>query len=155
MITGNPEILLIEDSEYEAELTFKALAARMPAVRYSHLREGKEALQYLFNEGIYENQSYSLPLLIILDLDLPRMKGLEVLKAIKADPRTRSIPVIIVTVSTSEEEMKQAYLLGANSFVIKPLNFVKFSLVIADIANYWLLVNDLPNYAKPSQGGLF
>ena len=152
MITSQPEILLIEDSEYEAELTFKALKAKMPAIRYYHLRNGEEALQYFFNEGPYQDQSYSLPLVVILDLDLPKKSGMEVLKRMKSDPRTKSIPVIIVTISTSEEEMQQAYKLGANSFVIKPMNFLKFSLIIADIANYWLLVNDLPNYTKPGQG---
>lgn len=154
MISSQPEILLIEDSEHEADLIFEALRARMPAVRYHHLRDGEEARQYLFNEGLYRNESYSLPLVVIMDLDLPDSGGMEVLKAMKSDLRTKSIPVIIVAGSRSDDEMQRAYSLGANSIIIKPASFPEFSLTIADIAHYWLLLNALPNYTKSMKGAM-
>jgi CheY-like chemotaxis protein len=149
MLAAHPELLLIEDSDYDAELTFKALKAKMPTLQYHHIRDGAEALDYLFRRGTYQGQEYSLPLLILLDLDLPKVRGTEVLQALKTDPATSSIPVVVITVSASEEQMREAYQLGANSFIIKAMNFVKYSLTIAEVVHYWLLVNDLPNYRKP------
>jgi len=149
MLPAHPELLLIEDSAYEAELTFKALKAKMPTLQYHHIRDGEEALDYLFRRGAYAGQSYTLPLLVLLDLDIPKVKGNKVLAAIKSDPATSSIPVVVITVTASEEEMRRVYQLGANSFIIKAMNFVKYSLTIAEVVHYWLLVNDLPNYRKP------
>ncbi len=149
MLAAHPELLLIEDSEYDAELTFKALKAKMPTLQYHHIRDGEEALDYLFRRGAYQGQDYSLPLLILLDLDIPKVHGEKVLEALKTDPATSSIPVVVITVSASEEQMREAYRLGANSFIIKAMNFVKYSLTIAEVVHYWLLVNDLPNYRKP------
>jgi CheY-like chemotaxis protein len=149
MLAAHPELLLIEDSDYDAELTFKALKAKMPTLQYHHIRDGQEALDYLFRRGAYQGREYSLPLLVLLDLDLPKVRGNEVLEALKTDPATSSIPVVVITVSASEEQMREAYRLGANSFIIKAMNFVKYSLTIAEVVHYWLLVNDLPNYRKP------
>ncbi|MBD0258746.1 MAG: response regulator [Cytophagales bacterium] len=149
MLAAHPELLLIEDSDYDAELTFKALKAKMPTLQYHHIRDGEEALDYLFRRGTYQGQEYSLPLLILLDLDIPKVRGEKVLEALKTDPATSIIPVVVITVSASEEQMRGAYQLGANSFIIKAMNFVKYSLTIAEVVHYWLLVNDLPNYRKP------
>jgi CheY-like chemotaxis protein len=149
MLAAHPELLLIEDSAYDAELTFKALKAKMPTLQYHHIRDGEEALDYLFHRGAYQDQEYSLPLLVLLDLDIPKVKGEKVLEAIKRNLVTSSIPVVVITVSASEEQMREAYQLGANSFIIKAMNFVKYSLTIAEVVHYWLLVNDLPNYRKP------
>ena len=149
MLAAHPELLLIEDSAYDAELTFKALKAKMPTLQYHHIRDGEEALDYLFRRGAYQDLEYSQPLLVLLDLDIPKVKGEKVLEAIKRNLVTSSIPVVVITVSASEEQMREAYQLGANSFIIKAMNFVKYSLTIAEVVHYWLLVNDLPNYRKP------
>lgn len=149
MLATHPELLLIEDSPYDAELTFKALKAKMPTLQHHHIRDGEEALDYLFRRGAYADREYTLPLLILLDLDVPKVNGEEVLRQLKSNPATSIIPVVVITVSTSEEQMRQVYQLGANSFIIKAMNFVKYSLTIAEVVHYWLLVNDLPNYRKP------
>lgn len=148
MLPAHPEILLIEDSAHDAELTFRALKAKMPSLEYYHLRNGEEALDYLLRRGTYETQTYQLPLLILLDLDLPKVTGRQVLEVLKSDIRTKAVPVVVVTISTSAAQMQEAYLLGANSFIIKSMNFVKYSLSIAEIVHYWLFINDLPNHHK-------
>ncbi|HEX8349707.1 MAG TPA: response regulator [Hymenobacter sp.] len=150
MLPVHPEILLIEDSAHDAELTFRALKAKMPSLQYYHLRDGEEALDYLLRRGSYQDQTYELPLLILLDMDLPKIRGMEVLATLKTDVRTKAIPVVVITVSTSAAQMREAYQLGANSFIIKSMNFVKYSLSIAEIVHYWLVINDLPTYFKPS-----
>ena len=146
----HPQVLLVEDSAHNAELTFRALKAKMPSLEYYHLRNGEEALDYLLRRGSYEGQNYELPLLILLDMDLPKISGLEVLETLKTDARTKAIPVVVVTVSTSAAQMQEAYQLGTNSYIIKSMNFVKYSLSIAEIVHYWLVINDLPNHFKPS-----
>jgi two-component system response regulator len=148
MVPPRPEVLLIEDSEHDAELTFRALRAKMPALQYYHVTDGEDALDYLLHRGRYETQSYELPLLVLLDMDLPKIKGEHVLATLKSDPTTQSIPVVVLTVSTSMAQMKEAYRLGANSYIIKAMNFVKYSLTIAEVVHYWLLINDLPNHIK-------
>lgn len=148
MFARQPEILLIEDSEYDAELTFKALHVKLPSVQYIHMRNGMDALNYLFGKEEYEQENYRLPLLILLDLDMPQINGFQVLEQLKTHVSTKAIPIVVFTVSTSDENMQKAYMLGANSYIIKPMNFVKFSLTIAEIVHYWLVVNDLPNRVK-------
>jgi two-component system response regulator len=148
MVPPRPEILLIEDSERDAELTFRALRAKMPTVQYHHVTDGEEALDYLLHRGRYEALTYELPLLVLLDMDLPKLKGEHVLATLKSDPRTQIIPVVVITLSTSVVQMREAYQLGANSYIIKAMNFVKYSLTIAEVVNYWLLINDLPNHVK-------
>ena len=148
MPTRDPvEILLIEDSEYDAELTFKAVKAKLPSVHYLHLRDGQQALDYLLGKEKTTAQQ-APPLLILLDLDLPKVKGLSILEAIKTHDDTRRIPVVVWTISKDRTAMEQAYTLGANSYVIKPISFVKYSLAVADIVTYWLTVNDLPDFPK-------
>ncbi|MDO1446621.1 response regulator [Rhodocytophaga aerolata] len=141
------EVLLIEDSEYDAELTFKAMKIKMPSVHYQHLRDGQEALDFL-HQGDATTYSSKLPLLILLDLDIPKVPGLHVLEQLKRHPLTKRIPVVVLTISKDLEKMRAAYQAGANSYVIKPVSFVKFSLIIAEIVHYWLSVNDYPDYDK-------
>jgi CheY-like chemotaxis protein len=150
MLPSHPEILLIEDSAHDAELTFRALKAKMPSLEYYHLRDGEEALEYLLRRGTYQDQAYQLPLLILLDMDLPKIKGEQVLEVLKSNPHTKAIPVVVLTVSASAAQMQHAYELGANSYIIKSMNFVKYSLSIAEVVHYWLVINDLPNYQKLS-----
>ena len=147
-MTKQVDILLIEDSEYDAELTFKAMKVKMPSVQYHHLRNGQEALNFLLHQNSYASSSYSLPLLILLDLDIPRVSGLHVLEQLKQNPITKSIPVVVLTISQDLNKMRTAYQAGANSFIIKPVSFVKFSLTIAEIVHYWFVVNDYPGYEK-------
>jgi CheY-like chemotaxis protein len=142
------EVLLIEDSEYDAELTFKAMKIKMPSVQYQHLRDGQEALEFLHQGDGTATHSSKLPLLILLDLDIPKVPGLHVLEQLKQNPLTKRIPVVVLTISKDLEKMRTAYLAGANSYVIKPVSFVKFSLIIAEIVHYWLSVNDYPDYDK-------
>jgi two-component system response regulator len=142
------EILLIEDSENDAELTFKSMKVKMPSVHYHHIRDGQQALDYLLHRNSYASYTQDLPLLILLDMDLPKVSGLMVLEQLKNNESTKSIPVVVLTISQDLEKMREAYRTGANSFIVKPVSFVKFSLVIADIVHYWLFVNDFPGYEK-------
>jgi CheY-like chemotaxis protein len=151
MLPLKPDVLLIEDSEHDAELTFRALRAKMPSLQYHHVRDGEEALDYLLRRGSYAGQDYDLPLLVLLDLDLPKIKGELVLETLKSDPHTKAVPVVVMTVSNSVAQMQQAYQLGANSYIIKAMNFVKYSLSVAEVVHYWLVTNDLPNNHKTTQ----
>ncbi len=143
------EILLIEDSEYDAELTFKALKIKMPSINYLHLKNGAEALDFIFARGAYAHRKGTEnPLLILLDLDMPKIGGMEVLKQLKTNELSKSIPVVVLTISKDAASMKEAYLAGANSFIIKPISYVKYSLAVAEIGHYWLTVNDYPDFEK-------
>ncbi len=148
MLPAHPEILLIEDSAHDAELTFRALKAKMPSLEYYHLRTGEDALDYMLRRGTYQEQTYQLPLLILLDMDLPKIRGMQVLEELKSNPLTKAVPVVVVTVSTSAAQMQEAYQMGANSYIVKSMNFVKYSLSIAEVVHYWLVINDLPNHHK-------
>ncbi len=150
MTARRPEILLVEDSPHEAELTFRALNAKRPSIDYLHLRDGQQALDYLLRRGSYAGQNYPLPLLILLDLALPGLNGQQVLGTLKTDPATKAIPVVVITISNSAAQMRTAYQLGANSYIVKSMDFNKYSLCIAEVVQYWLVTNDLPDYAKPS-----
>src|SRR5687768_8174879 len=119
-MTEQVEILLIEDSEYDAELTFKAMKVKMPLVQYHHLRDGQEALDFLLHHHSYASLPHSLPLLILLDMDIPRVSGLLVLEQLKQNPVTKSIPVVVLTISQDLDKMQDAYLAGANSYIVKP-----------------------------------
>ncbi len=149
-MTERVEILLIEDSEYDSELTFKAMKVKMPYVQYQHVRDGQEALDFMLYRQTNIGSPHTLPFLILLDLDLPKISGLQVLELLKQNPLTKNIPVVVLTISKDLDKMRKAYQAGANSFIIKPVSYVKFSLVIAEIVHYWLFVNDYPDYEKVS-----
>lgn len=139
---GAIEILLVEDNPRDAELTIRALKKKNLANNLYHVEDGVEALDYLFGRGKYSGRDINdTPKVVLLDLKLPRINGLEVLSAIKADERTQSIPVVIVTSSVEDPDVKTAYQLGANSYVLKPVQFDAFIEAMAKVGVYWLMVN--------------
>jgi len=131
------EILLVEDSQDDAELTIRAITSNNITNRIELARDGVEALEYL-------NSDRPLPRLILLDLKLPRMNGLEVLKAIRTNPRTQMLPVVVLTSSREEPDIVTAYKLGVNSYIVKPVEFEAFVKAVTDAGLYWLLLNEPP-----------
>ena len=136
------EILLVEDNPRDAELTIRALKKRNLANSLYHVEDGVDALDFLFARGKFSGRDIlETPKVVLLDLKLPRIDGLEVLTAIKADERTQSIPVVIVTSSAEDPDVAKAYQLGANSYVIKPVQFDAFMEAMVKVGIYWLMVN--------------
>jgi CheY-like chemotaxis protein len=136
------EILLVEDSPSDAALTIEALEAGKIANKISHVEDGVEAMAYLRRQGRYSNASR--PDLIMLDLNLPRKDGREVLKELKSDPALKMIPVIILTTSNSDKDVMQSYELHANCYITKPVDFKRFIDIVRSIENFWLTVVTLP-----------
>lgn len=143
----NPiEILLIEDNPHEAELAIRSLKKNNLANTLKHIDDGAEALDFIFANGVYADREFSPnPKLIILDLKLPKVDGLEILRQIKNDPKTQSIPVAILTSSQEEKDVIESYKLGVNSYIVKPVNFESFSKAVADLGLYWMILNQSPN----------
>ena len=138
-------ILLVEDNPSDADLTRRALAKGHISNELVVAEDGQEALDYLRGEGAYAGRAISeTPSLILLDLKLPKVSGLEVLRAIRANARTRRVPVVILTSSKEEEDVGAGYDLGVNSYVRKPVDFKEFQAAIANLGLYWLLLNE-PN----------
>lgn len=139
------DVLLVEDNQHDAELTVRSLKKHRLANELFVVEDGAEALDFLFCRGEYSYRNItSPPKVILLDLKLPRVDGLEVLRAIKKDGRTRKIPVVVVTSSREDPDIKAAYDLGANSYVIKPVNFEAFTDCVSKLGLYWLLMNQPP-----------
>ncbi len=138
------DILLVEDNPNDAELTTRALKKHNMTNSLEWVKDGKEALDFLFLQGHYATRINHKPRLVLLDLRLPKVNGLEVLKAIRANPETKMIPVVIMTSSTEEQDIINSYKLGANSFVSKPVDFNEFIKVVADLGFYWTLINKAP-----------
>ena len=139
------EILLVEDNPVDVELTLRALHRNNLANQIQVVRDGEEALNFLFCRGPYSDRNFkSPPRLILLDLKLPKVDGLEVLKAVKNDPRTRFIPVVVLTSSKEEKDIVESYQLGANSYIVKPVDFDKFIEAVNSLGLYWLLLNQSP-----------
>jgi two-component system response regulator len=140
------EILLIEDNPNEAELTILSLKKNHLANKLMHIDDGAEALEFIFSTGRYaDHKMLPYPRLILLDLKLPKVDGLEILKRVKADERTRTIPVVVLTSSKEERDIIESYKLGVNSYIVKPVNFDTFSKAIAEMGFYWLLLNQEPS----------
>ena len=140
------EILLVEDNPYDAELTLRALKNKGLANKLLTFADGVEALDFLFGTGEYAGRDLAVrPKVILLDLKLPRINGLEVLEKIRADVRTKTIPVVIMTSSQEESDIVRGYDLGVNSYMVKPVDFDKFFQAVEDLGLYWLLLNKVPN----------
>jgi len=148
MNNNEAEILLVEDSSDDAEMTIRALKKVNLADNLVHLEDGQEALDYLFGKGKYSSRELSKqPKVILLDIKMPRVDGIEVLRQIKLNEATRMIPVVIMTSSSEEKDMIASYSLGVNSYVVKPVNFESFAKAVSDLGLYWLLTNQAPRHA--------
>jgi two-component system response regulator len=139
------DILLVEDNPQDAELTIRALRKSNLANQLIAVEDGAEALDFIFCRGKYGDREIGhTPRVVLLDLKLPKVNGLEVLRALKQDERTRTIPVVVVTSSREDPDIKTAYALGANSYVVKPVDFDAFAEAVSSLGLYWLLVNQPP-----------
>jgi CheY-like chemotaxis protein len=140
------EILLVEDNPTDAELTIRALKKNNLANKLVWVKDGAEALDFLFATGAYTGRNVTCPLkVVLLDLRLPKVDGMEVLRKIKGDERTRAIPVVVLTSSKEDRDVAESYKLGVNSFISKPVGFEEFAKTVSDLGLYWLLVNRPPN----------
>jgi CheY-like chemotaxis protein len=148
--TGNPvDILVVEDNPHDLEMTLRGLQKAHLVNHNEVARDGVEALDFIFCEGPHAGRDIDdRPRVILLDLKLPKVDGLEVLARLKADPRTRSIPVVMMTSSAEQSDLIASYNLGVNSYVVKPVNFESFVQAVADLGLYWMLLNQ-----PPSAGG--
>lgn len=146
----NKYILLVEDNPDDELLTLRALKLGNVVNKIVVVRDGVEALDYLFGTGAYEGRDVTdLPQVVLLDLKLPKIDGLEVLRLVRADPRTKLLPVVILTSSKEEQDLVRGYSLGANSYIRKPVDFVQFTEAVGQLKLYWLVLNEPP----PVNGG--
>jgi len=142
MEINETEILLIEDNMDDANLTLRALKKNNLANNLYHVKDGAEALEYIYAEGKYKDRDIKkMPKLILLDLKMPKIDGIEVLKNLKSNEATKSIPVVILTSSKEDPDIKTCYALGANSYVVKPVDFDSFMKAVSELGFYWLLIN--------------
>ncbi|HEY1051583.1 MAG TPA: response regulator [Prosthecobacter sp.] len=143
------EILLVEDSPEDLELTCRALKNANLGNHLQVARDGAEALDFLYGEGEYAGRSVEdTPKLILLDLKLPKVDGLEVLQRIKSDARTQNIPVVVLTSSKEQSDVVESYALGVNSYIVKPVNFEGFMEAVQKLGYYWLLLNQPPKLER-------
>jgi len=138
-------ILLAEDSDNDAELTIEALTDSKFANDIVRVRNGAEVLDYINCTGVYVNRDKGLPALIILDIKMPKLTGIEVLEILKKDNNLKTIPIVMLTSSRAEQDLVKSYDLGVNAFVVKPLDFVEFAESIKQLGIFWLLINELPH----------
>jgi two-component system response regulator len=139
------EILLVEDNPEDLQLALRALAKAKLTNHIEVVRDGAEALEFIFGEGSYAGRKLENgPKVILLDLKLPKVDGLEVLKRIKSDERTMAIPVVMLTSSKEQSDLVESYRLGVNSYIVKPVNFERFAQAVQDLGMYWVLLNQSP-----------
>ena len=139
------ELLLVEDNPQDLELALRALRKANLSNRIHVARDGAEALEFIFCEGPHAaRRIIDCPKVVLLDLKLPKVDGLEVLKLIKGDPRTKTIPVVVLTSSKEQSDVVESYQLGVNSYIVKPVNFEQFTEAVHDLGLYWLLLNQAP-----------
>lgn len=140
------QILLVEDNKSDAELTIRALKKNNLANELTHVRDGAEALDFIFAQGRYfDRKMDDIPNVIILDLKMPKVNGIEVLRRIKSDERTKKIPVVMLTSSKEDPDIEECYRLGVNSYVVKPVEFNHFIKAITDLGLYWMILNQPPH----------
>ncbi len=139
------EILLAEDADADAELITRALRKSSVVNHIARVRDGVEALEFVFREGAFSDRRGGQPRLILLDLKMPRLGGIDVLRRLKADERTKMIPVVVLTSSAEEQDVVESYALGVNSYLVKPVEFSAFTRVIAQLGLYWAVMNRVPN----------
>lgn len=146
MKQNSVEVLLVEDNMVDAEITTRALKKYNMANNLVHVKNGKDAVDFIFAAGKYEGTRdiSHPPKVVLLDIQMPKMNGMEVLEKIKADPRTRSTPVVMLTSSKEHPDIQKCYDLGANSYIVKPVNFESFAEAIKNLGFYWLLMNQPP-----------
>ena len=145
MLEGIVEILLVEDNPNDVKLTLHALKTNHLTNRIHVVRDGEEALEFVFATGAYASRDRDQrPKVILLDLKLPKVDGLEVLRRIKADARTRTIPVVVLTSSREERDVVESYQLGVNSYIVKPVDFDQFTDMVRQLGLYWMLLNQPP-----------
>jgi CheY-like chemotaxis protein len=139
------DILLAEDSVADAEMTLRTLKRRCIANNIEWVKDGAEALEYLHCEGKYAGRGNGNPKLVLLDLKMPRLDGLQVLERMKGDARTKSIPVVMMTSSREEGDLVRSYERGVNSYVVKPVDFTDFAETVAQVGMYWMIANEAPD----------
>ena len=145
MDTNSIDILIVEDNKNDLELTIRALKKNKIANHIHAIPDGAEALDYFFATGKYTDRNMNrIPKMVILDLKLPKVNGLEILRRVKSDDRTKTIPIVILTSSKEESDIVEGYKLGANSFIVKPVDFDKFMAAVRDLGMYWFLLNEPP-----------
>lgn len=142
-------ILLVEDSPLDVELTLEALAQNNLAKDVLAVRDGEEALDYLYRRGSFKLRSQGHPIVVLLDLKLPKLNGLEVLAQVKSDSTLKTIPVVMLTSSREERDLIESYNLGVNAYIVKPVDFREFVEAIKEIGVFWALINQAPPGAMP------
>ena len=141
------EILLVEDNPQDLQLALRALSKANLTNHIEVVRDGAEALEFVFGEGAYAGRKLDNgPKVILLDLKLPKIDGLEVLKRLKADPRTMAIPIVMLTSSNEQSDLVRSYQLGVNSYIVKPVNFERFAQAVRELGMYWVLLNQSPKH---------
>jgi len=139
------EILLVEDNQYDAEMTIRALKKVNLANKLVHLQDGEEAIDFLFGKNDFSERDITiLPKVILLDIKMPKVDGIEILRQVRADENTRKIPVVIMTSSKEEQDIINSYAIGVNSYVVKPVDFEGFAKAVSQLGLYWLLTNQAP-----------
>lgn len=143
---GQIEILLVEDSARDAEMTQRVLRRHNLGNHLVWVKDGTEALDFLFCRGAFADRgALRLPRLVLLDIKMPKVDGIEVLRQVKADARTRAVPVVVMTSSNEERDVVESYRLGVNSYIVKPVEFDAFAEAVAKIGLYWVLTNRIPD----------
>ena len=143
------EILLVEDNMTDAELIIRALKKINLANHLVHVKDGEEALEFIFGTGSFNERSIKhLPRVVLLDIKMPKVDGIEVLRAVRANPQTKFLPIVIMTSSKEEQDIIKSYELGVNSFVVKPVNFSDFAKAVSELGMYWVLTNQPPVFSN-------
>ncbi|HKP98502.1 MAG TPA: response regulator [Fibrobacteria bacterium] len=137
-------VLLVEDNELDVELTLEAFKDNNLANHVQVLRDGEEALDYLYRQGRFRDRAGGNPILVLLDLKMPKVNGLDVLRRVKSDPDLKSIPIVMLTTSREEQDLVESYKLGVNAYVVKPVHFPEFVAALTRLGTFWALVNNPP-----------